>query len=119
MTGLPASFVSSTSRRICSDANTPPPGEFTRSTDARTFAADGAGLLLAADDLALGDDDGHALAQVERRGAIEHGQIILPADLAEGVALGVALAFRDQHFARLVLGRELVDEVRRERDARE
>ena len=33
-TGLPAALVNSTSRRICSEANTVPPGESTRSTKA-------------------------------------------------------------------------------------
>jgi hypothetical protein len=36
---LPAFFSASTSRRICSEANTSPPGESTRSTTALTLSS--------------------------------------------------------------------------------
>ena len=39
ITGLPATFIASTSRRICSEAKTEPPGELTLNTTALTVAS--------------------------------------------------------------------------------
>src|SRR5262249_26535900 len=83
----------------------------------RGIAADRAGRLIAADYFAFGDYDRDLRTRVGQMLALDLRRVVEEIDLAERVA--VFYAFRDQQIARLIVGRELIDELLLQRELRE